>query len=581
MPQPQPTPILDLPVAVWEDHLLPMLRSRNAARLGSTCKALREVVREHFRDLGSIRFGRLRAALTTFPRAQSMATDPDRREHLDEAQIQSLVAWLTEGGHGRGITTMTTTAHCNGANELIHAALRRGALPSLKGVAADLMSANQDLLTGGFLGPMHELRVKADCSYGEGEQLELLAMVRQLPALAKLEVEMCNEHGDEDDVVLGYPFIPPSLTALRINLEPLHRDPSITYFFLRDLPDMLGASGARLERLELEMPRRFDCLADVLVHVAQAVRCCSPTLKDFRLSVRNEIPTRRDAHHARLWADQEQRLRVHWAELLAGVSACRELQVLVLPRSIKVEPLFPPGTAFARLTHLEMGDYEREHPPPAGEMGLWELMASGGLPALAKLRVGMAPRRERAGVEEVKTRVAPALEAVAGTLTQLDLWSPAGGSDEVDVGYEVGVAVGRLRRLKDLALMLGEDSRPYHAFAQGLAASGGDHPLPLLWRVDVSTRVSFDADLLASLLLPSVRVFSSCHTDARSALLVACALRRAGYKHTWAPCVRRPPGDGRDLVRGIAQCSFGHHRTCTTMIAIRKGVVANGTEVDS
>jgi hypothetical protein len=77
----------------------------------------------------------------------------------------------------------------------------------------------------------------------------------------------------------------------------------------------------------------------------------------------------------------------------------------------------------------------------------------------------------------------------------------------VDVGYELGVAVGKLRRLKDLALGLSEDGHFYHAFAQGLAASGGDRPLPLLWRVWVSSEVKTNADLLASLLLPSVRVF--------------------------------------------------------------------------
>jgi hypothetical protein len=65
---------------------------------------------------------------------------------------------------------------------------------------------------------------------------------------------------------------------------------------------------------------------------------------------------------------------------------------------------------------------------------------------------------------------------------------------------------------------------------QGLAATGGD-----LWRVQVPLSwVSSNADLLVSLLLPSVRVFSSCHLDDRSALLTACALRQAGYKHTWA-----------------------------------------------
>jgi hypothetical protein len=118
------------------------------------------------------------------------------------------------------------------------------------------------------------------------------------------------------------------------------------------------------------------------------------------------------------YRSQVERLRVQWADVLAGVSACRELQVLVLPR-IEVEPLFPPGTAFGRLTHLEISDHEREHPPDAGVMGLWELMASGGLPALAKLSVRLEGRW--GGVEEVRTRVAPALEAVAGTLTHLHL----------------------------------------------------------------------------------------------------------------------------------------------------------------
>jgi hypothetical protein len=66
---------------------------------------------------------------------------------------------------------------------------------------------------------------------------------------------------------------------------------------------------------------------------------------------------------------------VQWADVLAGVSACRELQVLVLPRA-EVESLFPPGTSFNRLTHLEMPAYEREHAPNAADaMGLWEVMA--------------------------------------------------------------------------------------------------------------------------------------------------------------------------------------------------------------
>jgi hypothetical protein len=162
-------------------------------------------------------------------------------------------------------------------------------------------------------------------------------------------------------------------------------------------------------------------------------------------------------------------------------------------------------------------------------------MASGGLPALAKLKVTLDGGC--GGVEGVRTRVVPGLEAVAGTLTHLHL----GRFDEVEVGYELGVAVGKLPRLKDLALALSEDGRAYPAFAQGLAASGGDRPLPLLWRVRVMTQVTAHADLLASLLLPSVRVFVTCHDfSGQGALLTACALRQAGYKHTW---VAKCPSD--------------------------------------
>jgi hypothetical protein len=51
-------------------------------------------------------------------------------------------------------------------------------------------------------------------------------------------------------------------------------------------------------------------------------------------------------------------------------------------------------------------------------MGLWELMASGGLPALAKLSVRFDGRLVG---EEVTSRMAAALEAVSGTLMHLEL----------------------------------------------------------------------------------------------------------------------------------------------------------------
>jgi hypothetical protein len=256
-------------------------------------------------------------------------------------------------------------------------------------------------------------------------------------------------------------------------------------------------------------------------------------------------------------ADQEQRLREQWAEVLAGVSICRELEVLVLPTSVKVEPSFPFDAAFGRLTHLEMADPKRKRSPGAGAMGLWELMASGGLPALATLKVVLKGRR-LGGPKKLKNRIAQALEAVAGTLTHLNLRkSPGLQSGDVDIGHELGVAVGKLRQLTDLTLDLSEDGRVYHAVAQGLAASVGDRPLPLLRRVVVHSEVGLYADRLASLVLPSVQVFASSHEKLRAALLMANALRQAGYKRVWAvDC----PDEFKIGVQAIAECGVGDWR---------------------
>jgi hypothetical protein len=557
-----------LPETVWEDHLLPLLTCKDAARLACTCRALRGVVREHFGGrLDGFSIEKLRAALTTFPRARSVATYPTHLEKWDAAQSKALVKWLRDGGHGNHITTITTWPGSDTVDSTVHAALRRGALPSLMGVAANLAyKTHRASLTDGRLNAMHELRLKVEWNYELESQFAALRLVRQLPALAELELEVKfagdDEDDEDDDPVEWPPFIPPSLKTLVIT----SRDgPVILESLLCALPGMLGASGARLDRLEVTLPSDFEAIGDGLVHLAQALRCCSPTLKRFLMSTGDHGCIRIDKE-ASDYESQVERLRLQWADVLAGVSACRELQELVLPLCIRVDPMFPPGTAFARLTHLdirEISDYEREHPPDADVMGLWELMAAGGLPALTKLSVRLEGRAW-GDVEEVRTRVVPAFEAVAGTLTHLHLsvwvgrrcWS----SDEVRVGYELGVAVGKLRRLKDLALslFLSADGRAYHALAQGLAASGGACPLPLLWRLHVVFPVMTNADLLASLLLPSVRVFGSSHPESgsshRAALLTACALRQAGYKHTWAVWC---PGEAQEAVQAIAECRLG------------------------
>jgi hypothetical protein len=52
------------------------------------------------------------------------------------------VTWLRGGGRGGGITTLMTAAADDDhhVTDFVHAALRRGALPSLKSVAAYLLN---------------------------------------------------------------------------------------------------------------------------------------------------------------------------------------------------------------------------------------------------------------------------------------------------------------------------------------------------------------------------------------------------------------------------------------------------------
>jgi hypothetical protein len=218
------------------------------------------------------------------------------------------------------------------------------------------------------------------------------------------------------------------------------------------------------------------------------------------------------------------------------------------------------AVTFPRLTHLEMCDAKREHPPDAGVMGLWELMASGGLPVLAKLSLRLFGWWGTA--EAVRTRLAPAFEAVAGTLTHLFLAVPnvydRRRRDE-ERSYELGFAMGKLQRLEDLALDISEDGRACSALAQGLTASGGDCPFPLLCRLLLP--FGDYAGLVASTFLPSLRVFALYHYISQESLLVtACALRQAEYKHIWAPTYEGD--DASAVLRAIAPGCELLHKAC-------------------
>jgi hypothetical protein len=61
-----------------------------------------------------------------------------------------------------------------------------------------------------------------------------------------------------------------------------------------------------------------------------------------------------------------------------------------------------------------------------------------------------------------------------------------------------------------------------------------------------------NVDQLATLLLPGVRIFGSVHNSDDTYLLMACALRRMGYKYTWAADVQFDPPFEK-LIQVVAQ----------------------------
>jgi hypothetical protein len=136
---------------VWEDHLLPLLTSKDAARLGCTCNALKEVVREHFKDLGNVKADQLKAALTSFPKARTLGLNefPGIVDWLG-AQKDALFQWLGEEGRCKALERVDAPIQNDGPDHrvnacawLVHMALAEGAFPSLKNLTALLMYEGQ------------------------------------------------------------------------------------------------------------------------------------------------------------------------------------------------------------------------------------------------------------------------------------------------------------------------------------------------------------------------------------------------------------------------------------------------------
>jgi hypothetical protein len=116
---------------------------------------------------------------------------------------------------------------------------------------------------------VHKLRLWIEGTYDLEAQLAALGLVRQMPALARLEVEVL---GHKFIPVEWPPSIPPSLKALSIDASD---GESLGQSLLRALPGMLGASGAALDRLEVQISSDLSAWGEGPAHVVETLRCCA------------------------------------------------------------------------------------------------------------------------------------------------------------------------------------------------------------------------------------------------------------------------------------------------------------------
>jgi hypothetical protein len=239
----------------------------------------------------------------------------------------------------------------------------------------------------------------------DAEQLAALEHLRRLPHLYYLSLLGPEGQAQEADFP---PFIPPSLKILFIKIRPLAGLETL----LRQLPSMLQASGASLEEFDIAVAEtKFrvggniekKLSAEGSVAFAQILRTCSSSLRTVRLS------------------DCGLDFGACGFALVGALMSCSDtLEVLSCPWAV-YSALPATCPTFPRLIKLCLRgarDEDIDWASPA-----WGVMASGRLPALATLQllihrdlqlhlVALEARGER-------LRLAPALEAVAGTLKRL------------------------------------------------------------------------------------------------------------------------------------------------------------------
>jgi hypothetical protein len=404
---------------------------------------------------------------------------------------------------GHGGTLKRVTMCGDGSTGLLESAVQSGALPNLTYFRFSPEDpAHRQIVSSGMLSLLEEIEVTT--MQVDEEQLAVLGHLRRLQHLKSFEL-MC--HGAEEAASQFPPFIPPSLKSVDMTIYI----PATLASLLRDLPSMLRASGANLEKIDFTCAGELH--ADFGAALAQVFRSCASTLKTLKLSTRVGDVFSRECIH----------------QLVPGLmSCCNTLEVLHCPWAV-FSALPATCPTFPRLIELSL-DGEIDLTSPA-----WGIIADGRVPALASLGITVGrnlllgrPEGEGFG------RLVRAFEAVAGTLKRLRVsrgWAGQGYSMPAGACHELGAAIGKLRRLRYLFLSLSQDGRDLHAVGRGMADSGG---CPELFWVQVHG-LERNYDWLTfepSLIAPSVRdLHIEGHSTEEEALVLCCALVQLGYKY--------------------------------------------------
>jgi hypothetical protein len=494
--------VTSLPLSVWREHLRPVLPVKEVVRLRRVCKALKAMVTEWPMNLKHAWPSRLEPALRCFPATVSLTIV--ELEPLAPAEESRMVELL----RGHGGTLKDVNAQGGGAERLLLSAVRAGALPKLTFFYFPLANPiHREILAGGTLGCLEQVTL----SIKQAEHFAALEHLRRLPHLHTIYLK-CN--GVQETTLP--PFIPPTLKSLLLEVQPYANLESL----LRQLPHVLRASGASLE--EIGVDTYDETAVEFGAALAQVLRACSPTLKRLKLLCR--------------WRYILSTACV--AGLLPGLTSCCDtLEVLSCPWAV-FSALPATCPTFPRLTklHVPAGRDEEVDLASPG----WEVMANGRLPALASIVIGNVGKfrsscHEPGGASEGAGRLARAFEAVAGTLNRLILSGqiiPGGRGDDLPAGacYELGAAIGKLRRLRYLKLDLFTDGRAYYAVGRGLAASEGSPKLATLKLLQLQINLDW-VTYEPSLIVPSVRdlvIHGRCTEE--EALLLCCGLVQAGYR---------------------------------------------------